>query len=426
MDTTDKACVLFLDIPPKSLAGIDLISFTTTPQFKGIKALPRGWHFIFCSSSDSLSIRHGAWFQVTAQNNLTAFTWDSEAEKLIPIIDDVRLMQFRANLGQIWKDSLAPYRQSSGRNGDVDDEEKLRDLTLLTDCITPALLDRILGEGPEKWGLTSASSAKVDADDIPNLHVAGSAMSGQQEETELHFLPIDLKRTWREGATGRERTDAARDHSWYLSSLIDEYCAEGNENEVVGEVQFCFLMVLVLSNFSCLEQWKRILSLVFTSFEGVEQRPALFARMIRILALQMRHVGDAEGGTGLFDMGETDSKFLKGLLRKLKLGLKDLESGIGKQDVLLELDELENFLKSEFGWEDEEGYVMRHGMVQLEDGEMVHVDVDSKERDEEDEEGEYAPTVVELTEEQLRSLGGGSAAVEPEELEEDRILEDGE
>lgn len=104
---------------------------------------------------------------------------------------------------------------------------------------------------------------------------------------------------------------------------------------------------------------------------------------------------------------------------------------MGKQDVLLELDELENFLKSEFGWEDEEGYVMRHGMVQLEDGEMVHVDVDSKERDEEDEEGKYAPTVVELTEEQLRSLGGGSAAVEPEEqmreeLEEDRILEDGE
>lgn len=429
MDTTDKACVLLLNVPPKSLGGIDLLSFTTTPQFKGVKNLPRGWHFIFCASSSSLSVRHGAWFYVTGQSStpeLFVFTWDSSEEKLIPITDSVRLMQYRANLGQIWKEGLTPYRQTSGQDGDTNDEEETRDWQILTDCITPVLLDRILSS--RDWTLTSACSAKIDADDIPNLHVAGTAKSGQQEEKELAFLPIDLTRTWRPGATGRERTESARDHSWYLSSLVSDHCA-GREEEVVGELQFCFLMVLVLNNFSCLEQWKRILSLVFTSFEAVGEREGLFVKVIRMVALHMKHVGDAEGG--LFDMSDTDSNFLKQLLRRFKLGIGDLEEGLGKADVIEELEQLQSFLKSEFGWEIEEGYVLKHGMIQLEDGEMVDVDVDDREGEAEEEEGEYAPTVVELTDEQLRSLGGGPGgrAAEPEEqireeLEEDKMLED--
>lgn len=434
MGTTDKSCVLLLDVPSKSLGGIDLLSFTTSPQFKGVKNVPRGWHFVFCASSSALSVRHGAWFFVKGQSStieMFAFTWNSNEEKLAPISEDTRLMQYRANLGQIWKEGLTPYRQTSGRDGDTDDEEEIRGWRNLTDCITPALLNRILGSSdgePSSWTLTSASSAKIDADDIPNLHIAGTAQSGQQEEIELNFLPIDLKRTWRPGATGRERTDAARDHSWYLLSLISDHCGS-REEEVVGELQFCFLMVLVLNNFSCLEQWKRILSLVFTSFEAVKQRERLFVKVIRMVALQMKHIGDAEGG--LFDISDVDGNFLKQLLRKFKLGMGYLEDGLGKMDVSEELEQLQAFFKSEFGWEVEEGYVLRHGMMQLEDGEMVQVDVHDRERDEEDEEGEYAPTVVELTDEQLKSLGGGSGGrpAEPEEqmreeLEEDRTLED--
>ena len=428
METTDKACALLLGIPSKSLGGIDLTSFTTTAQFKGIRNLPEGWHFIFCSLSNSFSVRHGAWFQVKASNDspppLIVLKWNPEEEKLSVITDPASLLQYRANLGQIWKDNLAPYRQSSGRTGDEDDEIKARDWRHLTDCITPALLDRLLGAGAHNWLLTSASSAAVDADDIPNLHAPGSALSAVQQEMELGVLAIDLRRTWRAGATGRERTEAARDHSWYLRSVVEEHTAGEDGRELIGEAQFCFLMVLVLNNFSCLEQWKRILALLFTSIAAVAERPALFVKAIRLVAVQIKHVADAE--MGMFDMDDGEGKFLKNLLKKFRIGLKNLDDGLAKQDVTEELEELQGFLKSAYGWDFDDSYVLKHGMIELEDGEMVQADF--SEGDEDEEEGEYAPTVVELTEEQLRSLGAASE-LSPgeqmrEETEEDMIRDD--
>ena len=420
MDTVaNQAAVLLLDLPPKSLAGIDLLSFTTTARFKGVRNLPQGWHFIFCASNHFFSVRHGAWFQIKPNSpNEPEFSvkrWDSENERLIQEASQTELTKLRANLGSIWRENLTPYRQTSSHDtpssSDVV-EEQSADWKHLTDCISPPLLSRILGECPDHWTLSSASSAKVDADDIPNISALGAEGSEVQQEKELQFLPIDLKRTWPSNATGRERTEAARDHSWYLNSLIDQYCTEKDDKEVIGELQFCFLMVLCLNNFSCLEQWKRVLSLLFTSFNAAAERPDVFVKAIRMIGLHVKHANDAEGG--LFDLDDEGGKLIKSLLRKFKLGLKEVEN-LGKQGVLEEFGELETFLRSELGWELDE-VVLRHGFVQLEDGEMVQADLSDDDEDEET--GEYAPTVVELTDDQLKSLS------RVEELGNDRMLEE--
>ena len=420
MDTiANQAAVLLLDLPPKSLAGIDLLSFTTTARFKGVRNLHQGWHFIFCSSNASFSVRHGAWFQVK-QNSLNepelhVKRWDVENEHLIQEANQTELMKLHANLGSIWRENLTPYRQPSSHdtssfNGVA--EEQSADWKHLTNCISPSLLSRILGDCTNHWTISSASSAKVDADDIPNLYAHGAEGSEVQQEKELHFLPIDLKRTWPANATGRERTEAARDHSWYLNFLIERHCTNKDDKEVVGELQFCFLMVLCLNNFSCLEQWKRVLSLLFTSFNAVAEKPELFVKAIRMVGLHFKHANDAEGG--IFDLDDEGGKLIKSLLRKFKLGLKEVES-LGIQGVLEELEELETFLRSELGWELDE-VILKHGFVQLEDGEMVQADLSDDDEDEET--GEYAPMVVELTDDQLKSLG------RVEELGEDRMLDD--
>jgi A1 cistron-splicing factor AAR2 len=415
----NQAAVLLLDLPPKSLAGIDLLSFTTTSRFKGVRNLPQGWHFIFCSSTDSFSLRHASWFQTkrnsTNEPELHVQRWNAENEQLIQETNQTELMKLRANIGSIWKENLTPYRQTSSQDVPSSSnaiEEQSADWQHLTDCISPPLLSRILGTTSDHWTLSTASSAKVDSDDIPNLSNPGAEGSEIQQEKELEFLPIDLKRTWPVNATGRERTEAARDHSWYLNSLIEHHCTEKDDKEVIGELQFCFLMSLCLNNFSCLEQWKRVLSLLFTSFNAVAERPGLFVKAIRMVKLHVKHVNDAEGG--FFDLDDEGGRLIKSLLRRFKLGLKEVES-LGKQDVLEELEELETFLRNEFGWELDE-VVLRHGFVQLEDGEMVQADLSDDDEDEET--GEYAPTVVELTDDQLRSLD------RVEELGENIALED--
>jgi A1 cistron-splicing factor AAR2 len=417
--TVKGTTLLLLDLPPQALAGINLLSFTTTPRFKGIKHLPAGLHFIFASSSTALSIRHGAWIRVSSTEDLQLFVkrWDASKEELITVEDKAEVLKWKANLGSIWREGLTPYRQSAGEGSG---EEETQDWSELTSQTSDAVLSRILGS---TWTLTSASSAMRDVDDIPGLDTKRF-----DADQVLKVLPIELKQTWRPGATGRERTEAARDHSWALGELIDEHC-DGEEMQVLGELQLCFLMILTLNNYSCLEQWKRILRLLFTCQVAVVEKTQLFVETLRILRLQLKRSQDAEGG--LFDLSEDGAGFLKLLLRRFKKSLDEID-GKAKLDVMDELDELGSFLSSNYGWSLEDNQ-LRTGFVTLDDGERVEMTMNGY--DEEDESGEYAPTVVDLTEEQLKVLSGSkkkqtdsestdNEEEDQEESEDDADLED--
>ncbi|KAH9877654.1 hypothetical protein IAQ61_003022 [Plenodomus lingam] len=425
-------CVLLLDLPPNALAGIDLLSFTTSPRFQGIKNLPPGLHFVFAATSATLSSRNGAWFYVTPGSGspqVFVKKWDQTTEDLIAETAQAEVLRCKANLGSIWKDGLTPYRQTvREEDSGAEDEwsEESTDWSCLTNKITPTLLSRICGLNPDHWNLTSASSASQDLEEIPGLE----ASSILHPEKELRFLPIDLKRTWREGATGRERTEAAQDRSWFLGDLIDNHCqAEdqwGRESEILGELQFAFLMVLTLNNNSCLEQWKRLLRLLLTCRQAVKERSGLFLDLLKVLRLQLAHCADMEGE--LFDMKEVGGGFLKPLFSRFRLTLDDFE-GNWKSDLVDQMETLQEFLQKAFGWHIDGSYVKR-GILELEDGEQVEMDMNGA--DEEDELGEYAPAVVELTQEQLKVLNGSGigtakskADSSPEEESEDEAdLED--
>lgn len=396
MASLNQPIILLLNLPPSSLCGIDLLSFTTSPKFQGIKEIPPGWHFIFTGVTASLSIRHGTWLKLeqrrTAPPDVVIKKWDPETESLADVRDDAEVTRLKANIGSAWSEHLAPYRQSAA------DTAKNRsqgveitageDWHALTDCISSGLLSRITGGGWNNWSITSASSATQDLDDIPALSTQESQDHHPQQL--LNFLPINLKQTWRSGAVGRERTDAAKDRSWALGDLLQNHCTHGGEAELIGEMQLTFLMVLTLANYSCMEQWKRILGLVYTCQAAVEERPGLFIRLLSLTKLQLQHCNDVEGG--VFDLSDEGGAMLKGLLKTFRRGLEDV-LGDEESAVRDQYDELESFVKTELGWELGDSYV-RRGMVQLEDGEEVELEVDDMTG--EDERGEYAPVVVDL------------------------------
>lgn len=258
METADSPAVLLLDLPQPALAGIDLLSFTTTTRFRGVKNLPPGLHFAFVGASTTFSERHGVWFNIktSATQDLVVLKWSSASESLVAEADQAEILRWRGKLGGLWRGSLTPYRQTASQSVDGDEEES-SDWPTLISSITLAVLSRISGSDSDGWRLSSGSSSRRDLEDIPGL---SSDDLDLQADKELRFLPIDLKQTWREGATGRERTEAAQDRSWALNRVIEAHCTGGNSSEIIGELQFCFLMVLTINNFSCLEQWKRILS----------------------------------------------------------------------------------------------------------------------------------------------------------------------
>ncbi|KAJ5502422.1 A1 cistron-splicing factor AAR2 [Penicillium fimorum] len=461
--------ILLPNLPPKTLVGIDLITFTSTPNFHGIRDLSPGWHFLYTGATETLSLRSGAWFYIgdisTAGkgNNDTALVaqsrnknqtqnaprpeiyiwkWSTDTESLVALdsesdSDRQESMRYKANLGSVWQSGgLFKYRsriapsmlvkpvtesETGEKNEEGQDQPKpqieariqteddaqteesgRRDWSRLTDRISPSLLSRVIGnsevdiDGHPRWALSSASTAVRDADHIPGIDspAEGSLEPeiSEEAEREFGFIPIDLKRTWREGAVGRERTEAAQDRSWALGDLIDRYAGEASGgNQLLGELQFTFLMVLTMMNYSCLQQWKRLLELILTSRAAIVDREDFMSEVIQILSVQLQRCDDVDGG--LFEIdGDEGGAFLRDLLMKLRQSVDDIV-GDSESKVKLELDKLEEWVKAEYDWELRRGAVVHYGMLQLEDGEQVEMDWHGN--DEEDETGEYAPMIVE-------------------------------
>jgi A1 cistron-splicing factor AAR2 len=201
---------------------------------------------------------------------------------------------------------------------------------------------------------------------------------------------------------------------------VDHHCQAGDkrgrEFEILGELQFAFLMVLTLNNNSCLEQWKRILQLLFTCRQAIQDRSSFFLELLKVLRTQLAHCADTDAG--LFDMNEVGGGFLRPLFTRFRKSLDDFD-GKWKSNLVDELEDLQDYLGNTFGWELDNSYLKR-GLLELEDGERVEMDVNGA--DEDDELGDYAPMVVELTPAQLKLMSGG--AMIGEESEEEADLDD--
>lgn len=389
---------------------------------------------MYAGTDASLSIRHGRWLNIQ-QSRSEAFVlqWNNELEHLEALPPTSAAVQAAIRrLPELQRRGLVDYialrsastkqaksqdaLQDAEEDNEEDDvkEESEDPWPALTSHISPRLLSRVLSSKDESadWTLTSISSAPSDTEHIPGLSSDESQYALAEMQT-LNVLPIDLKQTWSQHAVGRERTDMARDRSWYLSHLIQslqtptaasdsgEISQQQAARELLGEIQFTFLMVLCLANYSCLEQWKRILSVLFTCRSALLEVEGYFVEVIKVVRLQLGRVEDVEGG--LFELAdEMSSRWLRQLLRTFRTNVDEVfsdatEDGKGKgaekgKQLKEALAELERWLREHYGWEDE-GNLLRRGMVQLEDGEMVELRMVGA--DEEDETGEYAPTVVE-------------------------------
>ncbi|KAJ5635025.1 uncharacterized protein N7484_008338 [Penicillium longicatenatum] len=459
--------ILLPQLPPKTLVGIDLITFTSTAKFHGIRDLPDGWHFLYTGTTESLSLRSGAWFYIgdintvgyghnesalvshrpkKGQSNepeIYIWKWSADTESLTSLKYDndrdcQEAMRYKANLGAIWQSGgLFRYRSRVSKsmvpnadatiNGepaqleddDESEESGRKNWRCLTNRIFPDILTRMIGnpnydvDAHPRWMVTSASTANRDADHIPGLDPQKVGEDGVPEtlgeqEREFGFLPVDLKNTWREGAIGRERTEAAQDRSWALGDLIDRFSKykhpgtgeilsdeELGEAHVLGELQFTFLMVLTMMNYSCLQQWKRLLELVLTSRAAIVDKEGFMSEFVGLLLRQLKRCDDVEGG--LFEMdGDDGGAFLRNLLKKFhRLVYQAVDENKGSL-VKKELAKLESWVREEFDWELTHESIVKRGMIQLEDGEEVELDMDDNDEDEET--GEYAPMIVDSEE----------------------------
>ncbi|KAI9894636.1 MAG: hypothetical protein M1814_001992 [Vezdaea aestivalis] len=391
MNSDNEPVILMLDLPINGFGGIDLLSFTSSPKFRGFRTVPYGWHFLYTGASSEFSLRHGSWVNLVVSDSsrpVIVKKWNMSEERLDLVTAGPFFDTSVSQIKGLWKEGLAPYTQSSTSSafGSTALKEESEDWPRLSSFLSDRILRRITGAGPTDvdLSLTSASCFFADREAIPGIS------EDEFEQSELFFMPIDLKESWGSGVVGRERTLAAQDRSFLLNYVIEKHCSDMMGLEILGEFQFAFIMILTLNNFSCMEHWKRIFRMMLSCKKDINTRHTLFAEFLVTLKLQLKHCGDVD--EGLFDLSDEGG----GLLREAIMGFKrSVESSDEKvhEDVVGSLEDLLDFVKSTIGWTMDDSYA-RKGFLDLEDGERVEMEVTDLEAD--DEEGEYAPVVVEL------------------------------
>ena len=388
-------------LPTSTFLGLDLLSLSTSPNFHGIRNLPPGYHFLYSAPNPSLSIRHGQWFVVSGTENPppSVWRWSEEEEDVQPEADEDTADEVRRRLTSVGDTGFVNYLDP-GKQGELanDGEEHAQEWAKLSSFVKRPLLDRIFENRQRAdghtWRISSVSSGRQDVEVIPGLEPSEAVIEG---ENRLNFLPIDLKKTWPEGAVGRERTLAAQDRSWYFGHLIQQAAGSTGDRKLgaaslLGELQLCFLMVLTLANWSCLEQWKRILGVLLTCQKALGEVTQYFVEVVKVLGLQLRHCDDVEGG--LFDFKEDGAPWLRGLLNGFRHSVEECTGSDSLQTLREELQKVEDYLSDHYGW-NKRTEVLKRGLLELEDGEKVEMDLNGV--DEEDETGEYAPVVVDIS-----------------------------
>lgn len=422
---TPTHTLLLLDLPPSLFCGIDLLAFTTPAKrtFHGLKHIPPGLHFFFISETASVSIRTGFWFQgpdaASSPNpTLTVRRWSntSAALEAIPISKEDRSSGggggdgYRSKVEEVWEHGLSPYRQAATGASTTEAtaaaasaeavDAREGDWEGLIEHVTPEVLTHLLQDS--RWEISSSSSMLRDRDHVPGLTPEETGL----EERELGGLGIDLKRTWREGALGRERTEGAMDASWALGDVVERLGGGREEGKagtkddegsnrwgdvVLGQMEACFIMVMTVANYSCLEEWKRCVGLVLKCKKAVDERQSFMEAFLVLLKRQIEKGEDVEGG--LFDMSDEGGGLLKMWLMDFKRTLVQVFGEGGDSGVLERMEDLEVTLRKMYGWELGDEFA-RKGMVQLDDGEMIEMEVSDMHGVDED--GEYAPVVVDL------------------------------
>lgn len=228
-------------------------------------------------------------------------------------------------------------------------------------------------------------------------------MFEDKKDQVLSFVfPKDTK-TFTTKSRGRERTEQATDTSAHVSGVIASCGQYSDSDDVIGELQFCFLTGMILGNVACQEHWAHVVRTVFRAYKLSVDEPVFFAKLIRAFHAQLTYNETGfSGGSSIFDIESHLRDDLKLLLTIFKSRLTEqlLAQGndltANQAAVGTAFEALEVFLWK-WGW-DLRGNYVRKGNVQLEDGTVVE-DLELTELEAEDERGEWAPQVVALDDE---------------------------
>ncbi|PNP40981.1 hypothetical protein TGAMA5MH_06848 [Trichoderma gamsii] len=398
--------LLILDLPEVSLVGYDAVSFTAK-HFGGIRDIPAGPHFFWVTHPDSGSVRTGFWIISSGINQVHVLQWDKFTETILePSRAEARIQV--DNL-ESFHDKLVPYHDPSSVNSDPmkmessvdqDSKEKLRMWKQLTTNVTERVLNRVTGQRANSWHVDTTDRVKGAVLLAAEMELERRLSNHLLQSRELNFSFPQSSKTYTAEALGADRTLAATDATPYMEFIMTALGKELTDDDVVGELQFAFIVGVHLGNDACIQQWwHMVVKLILKAYLLPEYYPILASKLLQAIASQIRYSSEWLGES-ILDYGSSNSHDMRLALIVYKRRLEEVLERLGKEASVDQIKVSNSFAKVEvevvgLGW-DLYGDYLRKGKVTMEDGEEVELEM--AELQAEDERGEWAPEVVQLDE----------------------------
>lgn len=278
--------LLLLDVPQNTLIGIDTQMFSSGPNFKGVKMIPPGVHFIYYSSSNREGNEFApivGFFIDASPSEVIVKKWDPKEERFVKLSEEeeeryaqsVKKLEFDRQLG--------PYAL-----------EKYGDWKRLSNFITKSTIERIepiggditiMSESEMGENVHKTTMEKVLAEQLKSSKFSKPDKQSPSKGCYYTSIPRVIKL---KGASGQDLSNMNLDKTQMLETILTKQYG-GSEDSLLGELQFAFVAFLMGQSLEAFLQWKLLVSLLLGCTEApLQTRTQLFTKFIRAIYYQLK------------------------------------------------------------------------------------------------------------------------------------------
>ncbi|XP_032512725.2 protein AAR2 homolog [Danaus plexippus] len=302
---------IFLGVPQETQFGIDMQCWNTDEDFRGIKMIPPGLHYVHYAAvnkdTGDVSPRSGFMHYFDKKEFLVKM-WDKHLEDISrEEISEESIQRLRENLLNIDK-HLAPYPYeiwqkwkllSSQINADL--AKKLSPETGLirssVELLSTSDADRPRGVKVTENSEVSTITENNDEISTPSQSGLKRTRRSTQQEKEEAMLPnlkpapgMSMRFTeipkdkYPPGSAPQEITKHYLDQSYTLELMIR---AHDEPLYIIGEMQFAFLCFLISHSLEAFEHWKSMVILFCSCEDAIHKYRSIYFHFIKTIEIQI-------------------------------------------------------------------------------------------------------------------------------------------
>ncbi|KAG0010494.1 a1-alpha2 repression [Entomortierella chlamydospora] len=421
------AILLVLDAPHNQLEfGIDVNCWNTGPRFRGIKIIPPGAHFVYYSLHNTKSaksstdesvkeagtvevteggptggdVRIGFWHQFES-GEVVVMKWNAYNEEMELEKDHEQIARYKAE--SIFKDDGFVNSQDDLLDEELSRASKIIDRQQKEEAekVTKEKLkqESQLGRTTDTILEEDETEANIEMEAESEVHMEAQIETSKlRKKTEVNtrngsvdFTTINLRSSFQKGAVGEEVTRYSLDKSWLLNHLFTT-AYRSDISAFLGEYQVAFVTMLLSYHLGAFRQWKNMTILVCQSAEAIASPnyTRLFSEFIQTLNQQLTSIPSSFFMDLLFASPDQDDMTANFLEQALKTMGRNIQSNLRRgqcSDLRKPMLELQKAVFEGFEWKIPGDFKKVQKIVEL--------DTLSDEDDDYEEEGEYAPIIVE-------------------------------